>query len=273
MIVIFDTFAGLCNQFFDIYCGINFCIINNIKFTFRYCSFRIPDNLNGWYNSDFNSLFDLSTIFKQYEHLYVDFSTLNLTSDNTYNFESLCAIQLFSNNYVNEIKNISKEYIILKQFWSISMPHTEIVDNLYPRIKPSKRLMDLYENIKNKVLQNNEEYNFIHYRFESDFLNHFNVTVEPLENILLNIKNKFKNPELKIYIATSNIKQNIDLQTSKLSQIIVFKDDDELTDYNFEEKAMIDFMFGLNSNEVFGNRRSSFSVILNYIKDTSNFYV
>ena len=152
------------------------------------------------------------------------------------------------------------------------MNSTEIVDDLYPKIMPSKRLMDLYENIKNKLLQNNEQYNFIHYRFENDFLDHFNVTVEPLENILLNIKNKFKNPELKIYIATSNIKQNIDLQTSNLSQIIIFKDDDELTDYNFEEKAIIDFMFGLNSNEIFGNRKSSFSVLLNWNKHTSNYY-
>ena len=31
MIIIFDTFGGLCNQFYDINCGINFCIINNIK--------------------------------------------------------------------------------------------------------------------------------------------------------------------------------------------------------------------------------------------------
>jgi len=209
---------------------------------------------------------------KKYEHLYVDFSTLNLTSDNTYNWECERAINLFTNNYVNEIKNISKEYIILKQFWSISLNSTEIVDDLYPRIMPSKRLMNLYENIKSKSIQNNEQYNFIHYRFEYDFLDHFNTTVEPLENILLNIKNKFKNPELKIYIATSNIKQNIDLQNSNLSQIILFKDDDELTDYNFEEKAMIDFMFGLNSNEVFGNRQSTFSLILNRLKGTSNYY-
>ena len=35
-IIIFDTFCGLCNQFYDIQKGINFCLKNNIKFTFRY---------------------------------------------------------------------------------------------------------------------------------------------------------------------------------------------------------------------------------------------
>ena len=52
MIVIFDTFGGLCNQMYDIQCGINFCIYNNIKFSFRYCSFR-NTNLTSWYNEKF----------------------------------------------------------------------------------------------------------------------------------------------------------------------------------------------------------------------------
>jgi len=43
-IIIFDTYGGLCNQFYDIQNSINFCLKNNIKFTFRYASFR-NDNL------------------------------------------------------------------------------------------------------------------------------------------------------------------------------------------------------------------------------------
>ena len=107
MILVFDTYSGLCNQFFDILNGINFCIINNIKFTFRYCSYREPDNLILWYNVDFNRLFDISSIFLQYQHLYVDPMTINLTSDNTYNLEGERAINLFTNDYVNEIKNMN----------------------------------------------------------------------------------------------------------------------------------------------------------------------
>ena len=60
---------------------------------------------------------------------------------------------------------------------------------------------------------------------------------------------KFKNPNLKIYIATSNIK-NVINKESKCYDKILTKNEDELTDYNFEELAFIDYMFGLHSNEV-----------------------
>ena len=39
-----------------------------------------------------------------------------------------------------------------------------------------------------------------------------------------------------------------------------------------EEKAFIDYMFGYDSVEVFGHNKSSFSVILNNLKNTNNFY-
>jgi hypothetical protein len=53
-IIILDTYSGLCNQFYDIICGINFGITNNIKFSFRYCSFR-HTNLTSWSNVEFNN--------------------------------------------------------------------------------------------------------------------------------------------------------------------------------------------------------------------------
>ena len=40
MFLIFDTYAGLCNQMYDINAAINFCMINNIEFTFRYAALR-----------------------------------------------------------------------------------------------------------------------------------------------------------------------------------------------------------------------------------------
>ena len=272
MIVIFDTFSGLCNQFFDILHGVNFCIVNNIKFSFRYCSFRSPDHLLIFYNMDFDKLFDLSIICKKYEHLYVDFSKLQLTPDNTYNWGETRAVNLFSNNYINEIKNISKEYVILKQFWTICIGNDTIVDNLFNRILPSKRLMEIYERIKSNLLENDEEYNFIHYRYEWDFASCFNIEIESLEDIILRIKEQFKNPDLRIYIAGGNINKIIDLNNSKFSEIIFFKNEDELIDYNYEEKAFIDFMFGLKSNQLYGHSKSSFSHVLNNIKGTSNFY-
>ena len=68
---------------------------------------------------------------------------------------------------------------------------------------------------------------------------------------------------------TKNI---IDLNNSKFFSKIITKNEDELSNYNFEELAFIDYMFGLNSNEVFGHNKSSFSIMLNNIKQTKNYY-
>lgn len=270
MIIIFNTACGLCNQIYDINCGINFCIIHNIKFTFQYCSFR-NKNLVSWFDKDFYELFDISTILKKYKNLYIDSNTLNITKNNTYNFECKLAHLIFSNNFTNEIKNIKQDFVILKQFWSL-YKFINIVDDLNSQIQPSKRIFYLYNTIKNNLLTQNEKYNFIHYRYESDFTNHFKVTIEPLKNIILRIKPKFKNPDLKIYIATSNIKSIINLNDFELCNIIFTKNEDNLSQYNFEELAFVDYMFGLNSNEVFGHSKSSFSHMLNGLKRTNNYY-
>lgn len=269
MIVIFDTFSGLCNQFYDIQCGINFCVINNIKFSFRYCSFR-NDNLTSWYDAKFSSLFDMSFLTR-YSTLYVNYDDLNLNSENTYNYQGDRAIFLFTDNFLNEIKNINKEFIVLKQFWSV-YKFQKIIDNIVPYLLPSKKLLDVYDKIKNHILNSESQYNFIHYRYEIDFTSHFNLNVKDLKSLILDLKYKFKNPNLKIYIATSNIHKLIDLNDNELSNLIITKNDNKLKKYNFEEKAFIDYMFGLHSNEVFGHSKSSFSVALNSFKNTSNYY-
>ncbi len=268
MIIIFDTYGGLCNQFYDINCGINFCIINNIKFTFRYCTFRNND-LTTFYNEKFNKLFDMSFLDK-YSNLYINYDDLDIRDDNTYNFDSKRAIEIFTNNFENEIINCGKEYIILKQFWSI-YEFKQIIDDINPYILPSKKLVDIYNLLKDQLI--NDKYNFIHYRYEIDFTSYFKVQPLDLKSLILNLKQKkFKNSDLKIYIATSNIKQLIDLNDIELCDIILTKNDDELNDYNFEERAFIDYMFGLHSCEVFGHSKSSFSHMLNDIKQTSNYY-
>lgn len=268
-IIILDTYSGLCNQFYDIICGINFGITNNIKFSFRYCSFR-HTNLTSWSNVEFNKLFDTS-LFKKYEDLYVDFENIHLTSENTYNLKGSLANTLFTSDYLNEIISIPNDYVVLKQFWSV-YKFNKIIDNVYSRIRPSKRLMELYDNIKNKLLQNNEQYNCIHYRYEIDFTNYFNVTIENLKDIIIRIKPQFKQPNLRIYIATSDITKVIDLNDIEISEIIFTKNVDELKDYNFEELAFIDYMFGLNANEIVGHNQSSFSHMLNDLKGTNKYY-
>jgi len=268
IIVIFDTYGGLCNQFYDIISGINFCITNNIKFSFRYCSFR-NQNLTSWYNEKFEKLFDIRFLEK-YHELYVNIDNLYITEENTYNFNSNCANTFLTKDYYQTIININKKFIILKQFWPVYC-FAKIIDNVCSHILPSNRLIDVYNKIKNQII-NNDQYNFIHYRYEKDFVDHFQVKIENLKPLILATKQKFKNPNLKIYIATSNIKELIDINDTELCNIILIKNEDELKSYNFEECAFIDYMFGLNSNEIFGHSKSSFSNMLNNMKHTSNYY-
>lgn len=60
MILIFDTYGGLCNQFYDIITGINFCLKHQIKDS----TFKVPlrtirghsQNTTGWRTLQLSSL-------------------------------------------------------------------------------------------------------------------------------------------------------------------------------------------------------------------------
>lgn len=275
MILIFDTFGGLCNQFYDINCGINFCLINNIKFSFRYCSFR-KDNLVSWRNEPFDKLFDTEFLNK-YKPLYVDFKNISLTKDNTCNYVNTVNSNILINDkddILTKLSSFNKEFVILRQFYG-TYKFKKIIDNVNNFIIPSKRLLDKYLEIKNNILQVDKQYNFIHYRYESDFTRYFKLdNTEPLVDLIERLKLRFKNPSLKIYIATTNIENLIDLNKIDVKNTILTKNEHEheLTEYNFEEKAFIDYMFGKNAEEVFGHKLSSFSFILNHLKKTNNYY-
>ena len=217
MILIFDTFSGLCNQFMDINCAINFCLINNVKFSFRYCSFREND-LISFNNKPFTELFNIDKIREdkickeKFNSLYINFDKLIIEENNTFNFNNTKrCIELFDNslNLLTQFENIKKKYIIMKQFWPIYNLKYDF--NIYKLIQPSLILLNYYNNIKSKLPKN---YNCIHYRFESDFCNYFKLKVDKLENLLCNYK--FKNTKIKTYIATSNIEQSINFDTIKL---------------------------------------------------------
>lgn len=269
VVLVFDTNGGLCNQFFDIVNGINFCLKHNIRFTFRYCSFR-NDNLTSWTEQPFGKLFDLK-LFDKYEQ-YIDYNTIRdkLTNDNCYNLndKSLSFHFLNENNILDQLIKLNKEYVVLKQFWSLYRFKNFVDNNIYIHICPSKHLMERYIQIKNTIIKD-QPYNFIHYRYENDFANYFKLTVVSLDSLINDIK--FKNNTLKIYIATSNIKNLLDLNDPKYKNIL-YKDDDTLMDLNFEQRAFIDYMFGLNSVECYGHSKSSFSYIINKIKLTNNYY-
>ena len=61
MILIFDTYCGLCNQIADINQAINYCIVNNYKFSFRKSCLR-NNNLTSFFFIDFNKLLDYKYI-------------------------------------------------------------------------------------------------------------------------------------------------------------------------------------------------------------------
>jgi hypothetical protein len=269
MIIIFDTNGGLCNQFYDIYNGINFCLKNNIQFTFRYCDFR-DDSLFNWFKSSFEELFDINFL-NNYE-LYINYNDIKdkITNDNCYNFnDNFRALAVFKDdNILDQLIKLNKDYVVLYQFWSLYKFKNFIDKSIHTRIFPSNDIMKKYLKIKNNII-GDEPYNFIHYRYEKDFTNCFKVSVKSLDILIDNIK--FKNNNLKIFIATSNIKNLIDLNNCKYKNLI-YKNDDMLLDLNFEQRAFIDYMFGLNSVECFGHRKSSFSIMINNIKQTNNYY-
>jgi hypothetical protein len=269
-IIIFDTFCGLCNQFYDIQKGINFCLKNNIKFTFRYASFR-NDDLVSWYNVDFDRLFNISFL-KQFD-LYVDIHTLDLNCNNTFNYDSkLHSPEMLDSkqDILTQIYNINKKYIVLRGIFSL-LDDIPIVKNIYPEIVPSLEIMRIYMKIRDELSLTNKKYNFIHYRYEHDYINYHKITDLPsLEYIINNIK--FKNSNDYIYIASTNIPML--LKNVNVNKFILYKDEnnEDINQLNFEQRGFIDFMFGKNSDELYGHIKSSFSLILNELKNTNNYY-
>lgn len=269
MIIIFDTNGGLCNQFYDICNGINFCLKNNVQFTFRYCAFR-DDSLCEWFKTSFEELFD-TEFLKNYK-LYINYNDIKdkITNDNCYNFNNnLKAYNVFKDdNILDQLIELNKEYVVLYQFWSLYKFKNFVDNSIHTHILPSYDIMKKYLEIKNNII-GDEPYNFIHYRYEKDFTNYFKINVESLDTLIDKIE--FKNNKLKIFIATSDIKNLIELNNCKYKNLI-YKNDDMLLDLNFEQRAFIDYMFGLNSVECFGHSKSSFSIMINNIKKTKNYY-
>jgi hypothetical protein len=273
MILIFDTYAGLCNQFYDIQCAINFCLIHNIEFSFRYASFRNND-LISWYNVPFHELFDTSFL-KKYD-LYIDYNELyvKLNHENTFNFHhTVCCNKFLSReNILEQLLQINKSCIILKQFWDV-YAFREIREDVNRYLVPSSKIMSMYNQIKRDLSLENNNYNFIHYRYEDDFIRHFKINnMKSLKEIIF--EKPFQNKDLKIYIATTKLKEVLkeSIHEKEIKDVILYKNEDSLKKLNFEEKAFIDYMIGLDSVEVLGHHNSSFSVMLNNLKGTNHYY-
>ena len=267
MLLIFDTYGGLCNQMYDIHYSINFCIIHNISFSFRYSSFRNKESLTQWYNVKFSDLFDDSFIQSD---LYIPYNRLNLNNKNYYSNE-LRAIEWLDKEraLLPQLYRLNKSYIILKQFWSIC-PTLRNEINYYEKILPCKKLKQFFQTIRNELP---EKYNYIHYRYEEDFIQHFKIVDHPkLCHLIYTIP--FCEQDLKIYIACYEItklsEKNISKPIRKYKKVLYKKNNyDHL---NFEEQAFIDFLIGKDSYELYGHSKSSFSWLLNSSKLSNNYY-
>ena len=280
MILIFDTWNGLCNQILDIQSSIYFSKCNQLQFTFRYCSFR-NDDLKSFYSVNFNKLFDINPFLKFNNFIKFENIQNKINNDNTFNYEGTNIINIVKNetdlmNLINEQINKNIDFFIVKQIFPIC--NFSIQKNkFYNKIKPSPYLFSIYLHLKKNILP--DKYNFIHYRYEQDFTNFFKINnIISIDSLIQN--QKFKNKNIKIYIASSNLKSlsktlylTNDLYDYKN---IIFKDDylieNNLNQLNFEQKAFIDFLIGLSSCEVIGHTKSSFSKLLHLYKQTKLFY-
>jgi hypothetical protein len=267
--LVFDVCGGLCNQFYDILCGINFAVKNDIPFTFRYCTSRSKDMKRGR-ELTIDKLYDIEC-FRRFP-LFKDFHTIesNLTPETTFNLQKRTSI-----NIINKTKDIykqvllfNKEYVILPFFHTV-YDFTKITIPLLHRIRPAEPLMRKYAEVKTKLGLVDGNYNYIHYRYEADFINHFQIkNMLSLPDIIKRVK--FKDSKCSTYIACSNaqtlLKDNLD------DTQILYKTEEDLCELDYEECAFVDFMIGKHSKEVYGNRRSSFSGVLNSLHQTNNFY-
>jgi hypothetical protein len=251
----------------DIKTSVNFAVKYQYKFCFRNCSFRNAD-LTSWHKTSFIHLFDEEN-FEQITG-YIPYDFADLKNQSIWNEKGEKVVNLIKSS--KEINDHAKNYdfVVLYQFWgAFNWEWNNLIIN--PEIKPASKIYKKFLDIT-KTLP--KKFNFLHYRFEHDFISHFTKkgAVFPELNDVINLK-LFKDGDLPIYLATSSAAK---IYSSKLSEknkkIIFFKDETELQSFNFEELAFIDFMIGMMANEVFGHSRSSFSYLVNQHKNTKNFY-
>lgn len=265
MIIILNLWGGLCNQICDLYYSINYFIDLNIKYSLKCCAFRDNSNLEKFYFKKYDELFNKN--FLDLHKNYINFEKIkNRINNKNKIFISKKDINInLLNEYLNKYKN-KEVYIFIEGFYKLNINIKKIYVNFNSFINPNNKILKIYNFIKNTILK--EKYNYIHLRFEKDFENIFGSKNIINFNIILN-KIKFKKNH-KIYLACSNTNK---ILKNKNKNNYLFKDD-LISNFNlnFEEKAFIDFLIGIYSEEFYGNSKSSFSLLLSIIKKTKNFY-
>jgi len=297
-ILIFNLSGGLTDMKKNLLSITIFCETNNYYFTIKYCSAKpqdihfkkiIDENIKkNDYMYDVKELFDEKTFFIYKNYISYDNIKNNISDINTFNFYSIYNVgSIWSDKIKRDylIENHKKiiddstkkfEYIYMGNHFHFisSIPiYNYLCDiKFHNSVIPNKKIMDAVNLFLNEVKYT---YNLIHYRYEEDIKNHVNQSTK-FKNILLDDilnLNFFKNNDLPIYIATTNIEN---FYENKLSL-------KKIEDYNnifynknkfpfFNENAFFDFMIGLNSVEFLGFSYSGFSTVLNELKKTHNYY-
>jgi len=203
--------------------------------------------------------------------LYTPFHKILSTNENTLYYDSdiRCIEWLNIDKAIYpQLETIDKTYIVMKQFWAVYKNFNN-VDEFYNKIISSPQILSIYNN----YIKLPDKYNLIHYRYERDFIEHFNIkNHRKLCDIIENYK--FKDNTLPVYIATyeiSKIPPEYFTKNVTYYNNILLKDT-QIDGHNFEELAFVDFMIGKNAQEIVGHPRSSFSVLLNSAHQTNNYY-
>ena len=264
------------------------------KFTIKYCTARpqsfikpneIPKSvIQSNYNYDVKNLFDEKTF--NILNNYVSFNEIkdDICKENTFDFYNIYKChEIFKNknmleNYKDILNNIDKKYIYMGDHFHFYARY-DVRAILFSKkfndtIIPSSKILEEYNNFISKIYE--EKYNFIQYRYEKDMVEYCKSINKPIHCTLeqvIDLK-KFKNNDLKIYIATSDIEDFYDMGVIK-NHIDTYTN----LFYNkkkmmyFDENAFVDFLIGINSEEVLGFSGSGFGILLNQLKNTNNYYI
>ena len=292
--LIFDIQGGLTDQKRDIVSILHYCNNKDFKFSVRQGHCRNANDSTGFKYYDFKNLFNDDMFTCQPNYVLYDKIKPHMTTKNTLDmYTTKIKKHLWKDAEKKNLQNImatlpeiisknSKEYIIIGgSFWSYYNDPIWISGDIVDAeksgiIKPSKKILDKYEEIKTRI--NVNEYNFIQYRYEKDWESHCKYKHIPFVKIpfdQLIEKIPFKK-NLPVYVSASCVESLHEngYSTKKLSECpnIIYKYNSEVEGFNFDECGYIDCLFGMNAQEVYGFSVSGFSDFLNRYKKTDNAY-
>ena len=296
MIFIFDLGSGTNDQIKHFPIILYFCKKYNVQFSIRYSTCRPIETV--WKSYDFTNLFNEKMFENNKE--YVSYHSIEkyITSENSYDYrENKWKHINDSNERTDELIKLvrsSYQYIIVgcgiwywyndenKPKWLFDVINKQLLlkwnDNNIEEtllLIPSDKIMNKYELFKNRI-GNNTKYNIIHYRYEDDWNYEFKrrglkYIVPTIDDLIEHVNFKEKMP---IYIATSNIellynKKLMNFPLDSYKEIIYKKDCNDLM---FDEAGLLDLLIAANAEEIYGVSFSGFSIHINKMKRTNNYY-